>query len=98
LIKRLLCPAQHRLGLNGGAKEIREHPFFHGVDFESIRAIEAPFVPTLKSITDTSYFPVEDYNDVPEMPATDEGATTDNKDLAFMGYTYRRFERNSDHL
>jgi len=60
LIKRLLCPAQHRLGLNGGAKEIREHSFFHGVDFDSIRSIEAPFVPTLKSITDTSYFPVEE--------------------------------------
>lgn len=60
LIKRLLCPAQHRLGLNGGAKEIREHSFFHGVDFNSIRSIEAPFVPTLKSITDTSYFPVEE--------------------------------------
>jgi protein-serine/threonine kinase len=98
LIKRLLCPAQHRLGLNGGAKEIREHSFFQGVDFDSIRSIEAPFIPTLKSITDTSYFPVEDYNDVPEMPATDAGATSDNKDLAFMGYTYRRFERNSDHL
>lgn len=59
------------------------------------------------------------YNDVPEMPATDAGATSDNKDLgefasrpvlqcdlltpplcaaAFMGYTYRRFERNADHL
>lgn len=98
LIKRLLCPAQHRLGLNGGAKEIREHPFFAGVDFDSIRHIEAPFVPTLKSITDTSYFPVEDYNDVPELPSTDTSSATDNKDLAFMGYTFRRFERNADHL
>lgn len=105
LIKRLLCPAEHRLGSHGGAKELREHSFFAGVDFDSIRSIEAPFVPSLKSITDTSYFPVEDYNDVPEMPAGAEpGATTsggaggDNKDLAFMGYTYRRFERNADHL
>jgi protein-serine/threonine kinase len=101
LIKRLLCPAQHRLGLNGGAKEIREHAFFTGVDFDTIRAIEAPFVPTLKSITDTSYFPVEDYNDVPDLPAAANDTTSaasDNKDLAFMGYTFRRFERNADHL
>lgn len=98
LIKRLLCPAQHRLGIQGGAKDLKEHPFFAGVDFDSIRSIEAPFVPTLKSITDTSYFPVEDYNDVPELPTADTTAQNDSKDLAFMGYTYRRFERNADHL
>jgi hypothetical protein len=39
-----------------------------------------------RSVTDTSYFPTEDLNDVPTEPV---GADTDtsSKDLAFLGYT-----------
>ena len=56
---RLICAPDNRLGRNG-AQEIREHPFFTGVDWNSIRNIDAPFVPHLKSVTDTSYFPTEE--------------------------------------
>jgi protein-serine/threonine kinase len=40
----------------------------------------------LRSVTDTSYFPTDDLNDVPTEPV---GADTDSgsKDLAFLGYT-----------
>lgn len=42
-----------------------------------------------RSLTDTSYFPTEDLNDVPEQPTGSE-ASSGSKDLAFLGYTVRR--------
>lgn len=54
-----MCDADHRLGKNG-VEEIMEHPFFSEVDWNSIREQRAPFVPTLRSITDTSYFPIDE--------------------------------------
>ena len=65
LIRHLLCGADKRLGRNG-AQEIKAHPFFAGVPWESIRNVRAPFIHELKSITDTSYFPTEELADVPE--------------------------------
>jgi hypothetical protein len=46
--------------------------------------LPAPRPPTLKSITDTSYFPTEEYADVPDMPAGVEQLDADG-DLAFLG-------------
>jgi protein-serine/threonine kinase len=73
--------------------QIKIHPFFYGVDWESIRHIDAPFVPRLRSITDTSYFPTDELDQAPEEPS---GADTSgaNKDLAFLGYTFKRFQIN----
>lgn len=82
-----------RLGRNSAA-EIKAHPFFAGVDWATIRNIESPFIPLLRSVTDTSYFPTEDLNDVPEQPAGQEGGSG-SKDLAFLGYTFRRYEGSS---
>ena len=64
-----------------------------GVDWSTIRHIDAPFVPHLRSITDTSYFPTEELESVPDTPV---GADVigDSKDLAFMGYTFRRMTVN----
>lgn len=96
LPQRLITAPENRLGRNS-AQEIKDHPFFAGVDWSSIRDIDAPFVPHLKSITDTSYFPTEDYNDVPDVPSgADPGVGS--KDLAFLGYTYRRYEGAIDNL
>lgn len=96
MIHRLITAPEKRLGRNG-AQEIKDHPFFAGVDWTTIRQIDAPFVPHLSSITDTSYFPTEDYQDVPDVPV---GADTDvgAKDLAFLGYTFRRYEANENAL
>nr|KAJ3417712.1 Serine/threonine-protein kinase [Polyrhizophydium stewartii] len=101
---RLLCDAPDRLT----ASEIRRHPFFRGVDWATLRSIRAPLVPQLKSITDTSYFPTDELVGVPEQVMVDAdthalgadqvgSATMDllkspNKDLAFVGYTFKRWE------
>ena len=52
-----------------------------------IRNIDAPFIPRLRSITDTSYFPTDELEQVPDEPV---GADTTgaSKDLAFLGYVF----------
>ena len=66
-------------------EQIKKHPFFYGVDWVAIRNIEAPFVPRLRSITDTSYFPTDELDQVPDEPAGGD-TTGAHKELAFLGY------------
>jgi protein-serine/threonine kinase len=95
LIRRLLCDAESRLG-RFGADEIKAHPFFTGIDWESIHSAAAPFIPKLRSIADTSHFPIEDLQQTTEEPPPaaipESGTLARQKDLAFVGYTFRRFE------
>lgn len=55
LIKSLLTDVDNRLGFNG-ANEIKNHPFFKGVDWENYRSLKVPFIPTVNSDYDTKYF------------------------------------------
>ena len=73
---------------------IKAHPFFRGVDWNTLRKIRAPFVPNLTSITDTSYFPIEELTAVPDVVPMDtmSDGNSNAKDLAFVGYTYKRWE------
>ncbi|KAJ9122169.1 hypothetical protein QFC24_004398 [Naganishia onofrii] len=83
LIRRLLTGAENRLNV----EQIKSHPFFYGVDWSTIRNIDAPFVPNLKNPFDTSYFPTEDLDQVPDLPASARTGEAPAKDLAFLGYT-----------
>ena len=78
----LITSADHRLTVD----QIKKHAFFYGVDWETIRRIDAPFVPQLRSITDTSYFPTDEIDQVDEEPPAD--ASSVSKDLAFLGSVY----------
>jgi protein-serine/threonine kinase len=49
-------------------EEIKAHPYFAGFNWDTVRESVAAHVPQLQSITDTSYFPTEDLDQVPEMP------------------------------
>jgi protein-serine/threonine kinase len=71
--------AESRLNVN----QIKSHPFFYGVDWNSLRQIEPPFVPHLQSITDTSYFPTDEFGNVPDQLDQVESVGAD-KDLAFL--------------
>jgi protein-serine/threonine kinase len=84
-MRSLITSQDHRLPV----EIIKTHPFFAGVDWDSIRQIGAPFVPHLRSITDTSYFPTDELENVPDQPV---GADTSGaqKDLAFVGYAVSR--------
>ncbi|WWD19359.1 hypothetical protein CI109_103818 [Kwoniella shandongensis] len=88
LIRRMLCESEKRLTV----EQLKAHPFFYGVDWATIRDIDAPFVPHLRSITDTSYFPTDELDQVPEVPTGADTGGDAKKDLAFLGYTFRRYE------
>ncbi|BGP33596.1 Serine/threonine-protein kinase [Rhodotorula toruloides] len=96
MIRRMITSADQRLGRNS-ADEIKNHPFFAGVDWNTIRNIESPFIPQLRSLTDTSYFPTEDLNDVPEQPEGADAGSSGSRELAFLGYTFRRYEGAPSH-
>ncbi|CAO3667606.1 unnamed protein product [Rhizopus microsporus] len=94
LIRRLICDHEHRLGRNG-AEEIKAHPFFYGINWEQLRNERSPHIPQLKSITDTSYFPIEELEAVPDTidnQAYQTDTVNAQKDLAFVGYTFKRFD------
>ncbi|KAG0670966.1 Serine/threonine-protein kinase, partial [Kluyveromyces marxianus] len=107
LIRRLLTHSENRLGRHGGADEIKAHPFFNGVDWNTIRQVEAPYIPKLSSVTDTRFFPTDELENVPDSPAMAQAArqreqmmkqqqgvpqSNAKEDLPFIGYTYSRFD------
>lgn len=65
--------------------QIKNHPWFYGADWNSLRYIEPPFVPRLNSITDTSYFPTDELGNVTNQLDVVESVGAE-KDLAFLGY------------
>lgn len=91
-IQRFCCEAERRIGNSGGVEEIKQHPFFKGVDWDHIRERPAAIPVEVKSIDDTSNF--DDFPDVdlkiPSAPVK-EGETT-YKDWVFINYTFKRFE------
>jgi protein-serine/threonine kinase len=96
LMKSLICESSLRLGNpERGGFDIKQHSFFRGVDFDIIRTMQPPFVPSLTSITDTSYFPTDDIEnelEIASSPSNDSDTIMQKKDLAFVGYTFRKFD------
>ncbi|KAE9397057.1 kinase-like protein [Gymnopus androsaceus JB14] len=90
LIRSMMTWADSRLTVN----QIKSHHFFYGADWSSLRHIEPPFVPHLGSSTDTSYFPTDDFGDLPDQLEQVEGVGAE-KDLAFLGFTFKRFAGHS---
>ena len=52
---------KHRLGANGDAEELKNHPFFDDIDWDALtkKMVVPPFKPKLKSVLDTSNFDPE---------------------------------------
>jgi serine/threonine protein kinase len=57
--KLLTTDPECRLGWNS-IDEIRNHPWFAGIDWEHLEDLEPPYVPELETATDTGYF-AEDF-------------------------------------
>ncbi|KAI8606330.1 kinase-like domain-containing protein [Dissophora ornata] len=90
----------------GDASEIKNHPWFRGVDWANLRSQQPPFRPALKDPADTRYFD-EMVDDNPmAAPEGEERVIRDpllgnknegrrlldmRKKLAFAGYTFRGF-------
>ncbi|XP_061097663.1 serine/threonine-protein kinase MRCK beta-like isoform X2 [Conger conger] len=88
LIQKLVCSRERRLGQHG-IGEFQAHPFFSGLDWDSIRSAEAPYVPEVSSPTDTSNFDVDDdmlKNPDLGPPVSHTGFS--GQHLPFVGFTY----------
>ena len=55
LIQKLICDSKFRLGKNG-VQEIKDHPFFKGVNWNKLKDIKPFFIPKIKNDFDVSYF------------------------------------------
>ena len=95
----LICDSQDRVGRVHGASELKQHPFFHGVQWDGLRKIRAPFEPKLQSNVDTQYFPIDE---IPQIDNSEQlraqteagmhGGEETTLSLPFIGYTYKRFD------
>jgi len=103
-IEKLICDKEERLG-NGplDAAELKKHPWFEDIDWNTLQKTPAPFLPELRSDQDTSYFDEVDETTVDAMFRSDGADHEDDdldpevlemrKRLAFVGFTYRGFGR-----
>ncbi|XP_028711981.1 myotonin-protein kinase isoform X5 [Peromyscus leucopus] len=88
LIRRLLCPAEIRLG-RGGAGDFQKHPFFCGLDWEGLRDSVPPFTPDFEGATDTCNFDVvEDQLTAMETLSDIQEDMPLGVHLPFVGYSY----------
>ncbi|XP_044534997.1 serine/threonine-protein kinase 38-like [Gracilinanus agilis] len=91
LILRFCIDSENRIG-NSGIEEIKDHPFFEGVDWGHIRERPAAIPIEIKSIDDTSNFDEFPESDILQpVPNTTE-PDYKSKDWVFLNYTYKRFE------
>jgi serine/threonine kinase 38 len=94
LIFKMINSSNNRLGKNG-AEEIKNHPFFNGVDWDNIRNSKPPFIPFLKNEYDTSYFENFEANE-PFYPVPKNKFK--RKDIEYIGYTFKEEFFNSSDL
>ncbi|XP_071833559.1 serine/threonine-protein kinase MRCK alpha-like isoform X2 [Apostichopus japonicus] len=96
LIRKLICPAAQRLGSNN-LQEVRNHPFFEGIDWNNIRDMIPPYKPEVSNNVDTSNFDVDDtdlkVSDA--VPPNTHREFTGNH-LPFVGFTFTRNSKLSD--
>lgn len=97
LIKKLICAPEDRIGKNG-LDDFRNHPWFVGIEWETLRNGQAPYVPDVKSPTDTSNFDVDDtevklLSDA--VPPSSNPAFSGHH-LPFVGFTFTQHSNLSD--
>mmetsp|Transcript_11247 Transcript_11247/g.34438 ORF Transcript_11247/g.34438 Transcript_11247/m.34438 type:complete len:503 (-) Transcript_11247:114-1622(-) len=59
LLRQLLCTSERRLGRREGIAEFKRHPFFKGVEWESLSQQETPWKPKIAGPLDLSNFEVD---------------------------------------
>ncbi|KAL0718901.1 hypothetical protein Bca4012_068224 [Brassica carinata] len=101
LICRLLCNVERRLGTKG-AYEIKDHPWFVGVEWGKLYQMKAAFIPQVNDELDTQNFEKFDETDkqVPKVAKSGPWRKMlSSKDINFVGYTYKNVEIvNEDQL
>ncbi|XP_015923489.1 serine/threonine-protein kinase Genghis Khan isoform X7 [Parasteatoda tepidariorum] len=95
LMRRLICSPECRLGQNG-LEDFRNHPWFSGVNWATIRETEAPYIPEVSSPSDTSNFDVDET----DLKGSDSVPPSSNSvfsglHLPFVGFTFSSKSRLS---
>ncbi|OAD55454.1 Serine/threonine-protein kinase MRCK alpha [Eufriesea mexicana] len=88
LMRKLICSSEFRLGQNG-IDDFKKHPWFEGVNWDTLRDSTAPYIPEVSSPTDTSNFDVDD-TDVRSSDAVPPAANSafSALHLPFVGFTF----------
>ena len=87
ILKRFMCDADDRLGAKG-CQEIKDHPFFRGMDWDALRDKESKYRPKVGDNVDTSRFDKFEEEDS-FYPSDDRRNRKLRKDINFVGYTYK---------
>lgn len=93
LILRLCTSPDRRLGKNG-SNEVKDHPFFKGIDFSlDLRQQKAPYIPKITHALDTSNFDTIDPDQLHNSSSNSFDFSNDpEKPLhGFYEFTFRRF-------
>ena len=85
LIKRLCCAPERRFGRDGIA-EIQKHPFFKGINWDSLHTTTPPFQPDVQSPTDTSNFDPVDPQSNHDQDVEPSRSGFSGRCLPFLGY------------
>ncbi len=90
-ILRLMCGVDDRLG-SGGVEEIKAHPFFAGVDWQTLYSKAAAYQPTVLHDLDTQNFEKfsEDQNMVSPMRRSSRIDVA--QDVNFVGYGHKSWD------
>ncbi|XP_012136760.1 serine/threonine-protein kinase gek isoform X2 [Megachile rotundata] len=96
LMRKLICSSEFRLGQNG-IDDFKKHPWFEGVNWETLRDSTAPYIPEVSSPTDTSNFDVDD-TDVRNSDAVPPAANSafSALHLPFVGFSFTQGSCISD--
>ncbi|XP_052202542.1 uncharacterized protein LOC127808172 [Diospyros lotus] len=92
LICHLLCNVETRLGTRG-VEEIKVHPWFKSIQWDTLYEMEAAYKPTVNGDLDTQNF--EKFPEVEDPPSTIPKVgpwrkMLTSKDANFIGYTFKK--------
>lgn len=90
LIRNLICAPETRLGKNG-IDDFKAHAWFEGINWDTLRESQAPYIPMTSSPTDTSNFDVDDTeNRAIETIAPTGNPIFSGHHLPFIGFTFTK--------
>ncbi|KAF4663098.1 hypothetical protein FOL47_005897 [Perkinsus chesapeaki] len=83
-LKKILCDKEQRLTY----KQIRNHPYFKGLDWDRLHDMEPPIKPQVFSIADRGGN-FDKFSEVP-LPSYKPSGQRKDKNLDYVGYTYKK--------